>query len=97
MAGKKYVYVFAVGGMPDPILHPRRATRTIAWMKANLDGLITIVPVDRHKTFLAFPSYIMAMVARNRFIVTGNDAGRDVYLAELDEEKSRIEILHPAE
>ena len=97
MAGKKFVYVFAVGGMPDPIPHPRRATQTVAWMKANLDGLITIVPVDRHKTFLAFPSLNEAKVARNRFNATGNDAGRDVYLAELDEKQSRIEILHPAE
>lgn len=85
-------YAFVVGGMPNPLLHPRRAKQAEKYLKSEIEGLVGVHMYDKHHTFLVFGSLNDAKRARNRIIATGNAAGRSIMEAELSDDGALLVV-----
>lgn len=90
-------YAFAVGGMPDPLLHPLRAKRIYQYLRSEMEGLVGMHIHDRHHTLLVFGALNDAKRARNKFIATGNHAGDKIMECELSDDGKNLTVVRNAE
>ena len=90
-------YAFAIGGMPDPIMHPIRAKRTAAWLMDVAEGLIGLHPCDRYHTLLVFKTLNDAKVSRNRIVAAGNEAGTHIMRSTFDDETGTLNVIESAD
>lgn len=88
-------FAFAIGGLPNPILHPKQADAMSKFLK-GLDGFIGMHLYDRYHTFLVFDTLNHAKVARNRFTATGNRAGNHIMAATISDDQQTLTIGEPA-
>ena len=89
-------YAFGIGGMPNPILHPRQAKQVSDFLN-SLDGMLGIHLVDRYHTLLAFETLNQAKIARNRIKAEGNPVGDHIMTAEISEDRQTITVKEPVE
>ena len=89
-------YAFGIGGMPNPILHPRQAKQVSDFLN-SLDGMLGIHLVDRYHTLLAFETLNQAKIARNRIKAEGNPVGDHIMNAEISEDRQMITVKGPVE
>lgn len=90
-------FAFAVGGMPDPVIHPLRAKRIYQYLKSEMDGMVGMHIFDRHHTFLIFGTLNEAKRGRNRFRMTGNSAGDNIMECVLSEDGQTLTVVKKAE
>lgn len=89
-------YVFAIGGLPNPLLHPKQARRVSNFLN-QLGGLMGLHVYDKYHTLLAFETYNQAVIARNRVRAEGNTVANHIMHAEMSEDKQTLKVLGPAE
>lgn len=90
-------YVFAVGGLPDPILHPKQARKVMEFFQ-GLKGLTGIHLYDRYHTLLVFETLNQAKIARSRiYYEKGNAVGKNILEAELTDDKQHLTVMKKAE
>lgn len=92
----KECYVFGIGGLPDPLLHPIQAKKVSDFLK-KLDGLAGLHLADRYHTLLAFETLNQAKIARNKIKAEGNPVGNHIMTAEISEDRQTITVKGPVE
>lgn len=89
---KKY-YIFAVGVI-DPFRDKKAARRAVKFIK-TLPGFKALHPHPEY-TLLCFDTLDNAITSRARYTETGNDAGRYIMEADLDEKTGTLIVRKPA-
>lgn len=87
------VYLFAIG-IIDPVRNRKAADRAIKFIK-TLPGFTAIHP-DIEYTLLCFDTLDNAIRARARYTETGNQAGRYILEAEMEQKEGLLKIRKPA-
>ena len=87
---------FAVGGMPDPVFHPRQAKKVAEFLKKQ-DGFIGLHLYDRWHTLLFFETLNSAKIARNRLKAEGNQTGSNIMNVELSDDGMNATVKDVAE
>ena len=88
----KKLYLFAVGVI-DPFRDKKAARRAVKFIK-TLPGFKALHPNPEY-TLLCFDTLDNAITSRARYTETGNDAGRYIMEAELDERTGTLKIQKP--
>lgn len=94
--GRMKCYAFAIGGLPDPLLHPIQA-RKVRDFIVSLEGLAGMHLYDRYHTLLAFETMNQAKRARNRIRDAGNPVGNHIMNTEISEDRKMMTVLGPAD
>ncbi len=89
-------FVFAIGGLPDPIFQ-RRHAKKVADFLTNLDGFVGIHILDRWLTMICFETYNDAVRARNKIKAEGNSVADHIMNAEISDDKQNLTVLDPAD
>ena len=89
-------YAFGIGGLPNPMLHPKQA-RQVSDFLNSLDGILGIHMVDKYHTLLAFDTLNQAKIARNKIASEGNFTGNNIMHAELSDDSKKITVKGPVE
>lgn len=95
----QYYYAFAIGQLPDPLLHPIRARKTADFFKTlpGFIGLHIVSDPRRNATLLVFDTLNNAKIARNRIGATGNSTAKHIMRAKLENDGQTITILDVAD
>ena len=87
------VYLFSIG-IIDPIRNRKAANRAIKFIK-TLPGLVAVHPNPEY-TLICFDTLDHAIRARARYTETGNQAGRYILEAEMEQKEGLLKIRKPA-